>query len=103
MIIESILNILNLDTKLNIKSNINSNIDSSTKSYTKSNINKTQIYNNINNSKSFIDFLLNKDFYIYIIFFVIFILTLTTINLGILIICLNSNKKIMKLLKNNNF
>lgn len=100
MIIESILNIFNLDTKLNI----NSNIESSTKLYTKSNVNKTIIYNNNNNnSKSFVDFLLNKDFYIYIIFFIIFILTLTTINLGILIICLNSNKKIIKLLKNNNF
>ena len=67
MIIELILNILNSNTKLNIKSN--------TKSKLESNLNKTLIDNysdNNNINKSFIDFLLNKDFYIYIIFFIIF-------------------------------
>ncbi len=96
MIIEFIFNILKSNTESN--NNLNKHSLNANESY------KTRLYNNnnINNNKHLIKYLLNKDFYIYFIFLIIIILILTTINLGILIISLNSNKKIIKLLKNIN-
>jgi len=96
MIIKLISNLLNYNLELNH--------DSKKNLINEKKPNKTYIYNDKKNDNIFENFFfnINKDLIIYIIFFVIFILTLTTINLGILIISLNSNKKILKLLKNNN-
>lgn len=89
-----------------LKYNLKSNNDFKKNSINEKKLDKTYIYNNEKNHNNNIFenilFYINKDLTLCIIFFIIFILILTTINLGILIISLNSNKNVLKLLKNTN-